>query len=573
MTKKRVVIVLGMHRSGTSAIARGLKALSIELGDNLLPPVEGNNDRGFWEDRDIYRLNERLLAKCASGWDRLSRLDEPLLLQDAFAPERREAAILLDRKTSKSPVFGFKDPRTSILLPFWKCVFEDLALEQSCIVAVRNPFEVAESLFKRDKLDPEIGLGLWLKYSWSSIVHSASMPRIAVSYSRLVEDPGGELARVASAFGLSAPSPASPEFIEYAGEFLSQELRHNRVSDNEVLRAQTIPPPIPDLYQRLLRWSECSPGEDLEIPSRLKSKVESYLAQSQSALALADRLKLTADTQTSKAVAAEKSRQELKVYAEQLQARLADKEKSVASLQLSQQDTQRLYLDAKSSGEILTARLEAADQKLAAAKADLDQRDKAIADLKQVNQAADQKLAAAKADLDQRDKAIADLKQVNQAADQKLAAAKADLDQHARDLTSVRAQSEADRVRLDSALEAEALLRQQAQNEARRLGAALKASEFDWKEKLRTEVTQKVSQANAQLSAEYGQVVERLKSELAEQSASARLLKQEVIEMRSSTSWRITRPARAIASRLGRKGSSASKLAQPNKQMLSSPED
>jgi len=545
MTKKRVVIVLGMHRSGTSAIARGLKALSIELGDNLLPPVEGNNDRGFWEDRDIYRLNERLLAKCASGWDRLSRLDEPLLLQDAFAPERREAAILLDRKTSKSPVFGFKDPRTSILLPFWKCVFEDLALEQSCIVAVRNPFEVAESLFKRDKLDPEIGLGLWLKYSWSSIVHSASMPRIAVSYSRLVEDPGGELARVASAFGLSAPSPASPEFIEYAGEFLSQELRHNRVSDNEVLRAQTIPPPIPDLYQRLLRWSECSPGEDLEIPSRLKSKVESYLAQSQSALALADRLKLTADTQTSKAVAAEKSRQELKVYAEQLQARLADKEKSVASLQLSQQDTQRLYLDAKSSGEILTARLEAADQKLAAAKADLDQRDKAIADLKQVNQAADQKLAAAKADLDQ----------------------------HARDLTSVRAQSEADRVRLDSALEAEALLRQQAQNEARRLGAALKASEFDWKEKLRTEVTQKVSQANAQLSAEYGQVVERLKSELAEQSASARLLKQEVIEMRSSTSWRITRPARAIASRLGRKGSSASKLAQPNKQMLSSPED
>ena len=47
-----IIAVLGMHRSGTSAVARGLKALGVDLGENLMPPVEGNNEKGFWEDRD-----------------------------------------------------------------------------------------------------------------------------------------------------------------------------------------------------------------------------------------------------------------------------------------------------------------------------------------------------------------------------------------------------------------------------------------------------------------------------------------------------------------------------------------
>ena len=544
MSKKRIFVILGMHRSGTSAMARGLKALSIELGDNLLPPVEGNNDRGFWEDRDIYRLNERLLAKSGSGWDRLASIDEPLLLNDAFAAERREAAVLLDGKTSRAPFFGFKDPRTSVLLPFWKCVFEDLGLEQSYIVAVRNPFEVAESLHKRDKLDTTLGLGLWLKYSWSAILNSAGKPRIAVSYSRLMEDPGGELGRLADAFGLRRPSPASPEFIEYVGEFLSTDLRHNRVSDNEVYRAQTIPPPIPDLYQRLQQWSERPPGEDLEIPPRLKTRIETYLSQSQSMLALGDRLKQTADAQTAKAVAAEKSRQELKVYAEQLQARVADKDKSIASLRQSEEDTKRLYADTRNTGEVLAAKLDAAEQRLADAQAKLQERDQTLASLKQAQLAADQKLADAQAKLQERES----------------------------ELGAVRNESDANSIRLKAALESEVSLREQAQAEARRYGSLVKLSESEWNTKHKTELANKVSQATSQISAEYSQVIERLKGELAEQSAAARLLKQEVLQLRSSTSWRITRPARAIASRFGSFGSSLKKSGASDRQQLSSPE-
>jgi len=58
--KKRIVVIIGMHRSGTSVIARGLKVLGVTLGDNLMPPGE-DNPKGYWEDLDINELNVELL--------------------------------------------------------------------------------------------------------------------------------------------------------------------------------------------------------------------------------------------------------------------------------------------------------------------------------------------------------------------------------------------------------------------------------------------------------------------------------------------------------------------------------
>lgn len=366
MSKKRIVVILGMHRSGTSAMARGLKALNVELGDNLLPPVANNNERGFWEDRDIYRLNERLLAKAGNGWDRLAAIDSGVLIRDEFAAERREAAQLLDQKLAASPVFGFKDPRTSVLLPFWKCVFEDLELDESYLIAVRNPFEVAESLSKRDRFDADFGITLWLKYSWAAIIHSTGKRRLAVGYPRLIDDPALQLARLSAAFNLPLPARASPEYLEYAAEFLSPDLRHNRVSDKEVFRSQSIPGVVSEFYQILLNWCGAPPGEDLEIPPKLKTKIDAYLAQSQSLLALTDRLKISADAQTAKATAAEKSRLELKVYAEQLQGRLAEREKIISELKSASGEALRHKAESQAAAETLAAKLEAAESRIAA---------------------------------------------------------------------------------------------------------------------------------------------------------------------------------------------------------------
>lgn len=73
---KKLIVVLGMHRSGTSAITRGLQVLGVNLGDNLMPPVEGNNAKGFFEDLDLNALNVELLQTLRSDWDYLSPIED-----------------------------------------------------------------------------------------------------------------------------------------------------------------------------------------------------------------------------------------------------------------------------------------------------------------------------------------------------------------------------------------------------------------------------------------------------------------------------------------------------------------
>lgn len=286
--KPRIIAVLGMHRSGTSAIARSLKALGVDLGDNLFGPIAGDNDKGFWEDADLQKFNERLLAKLGSGWNRISPIDAGRLVQDEFKSERFEASTLLERKFADAPVFGFKDPRTSVLLPFWRCIFDDLGVDHQYIIALRNPLEVAESLRKRDRLELSHALALWLKYSWASIEHSAGQRRICVSYAGMLADPAAELARIATAFDLSVPSRTSPAFTEFATDFLSPDLRRNRISVRELERAASVPKIAKELFAAMAAWSELPAGEEPALPPRLGRQIEAFWAGSRQVLELSD---------------------------------------------------------------------------------------------------------------------------------------------------------------------------------------------------------------------------------------------------------------------------------------------
>ena len=66
MTTSRAVLLLGMHRSGTSVVARGLQALSVYLGDDFLDK-QPENPTGYWEDKGIVDLNERVLDELGCG--------------------------------------------------------------------------------------------------------------------------------------------------------------------------------------------------------------------------------------------------------------------------------------------------------------------------------------------------------------------------------------------------------------------------------------------------------------------------------------------------------------------------
>lgn len=225
-TGKRIVVVLGMHRTGTSAIARGLKALGVELGERLMPPVEGNNEKGFWEDVDTHTLDSDLLQHLGLGWDSLGPIDGKVLMRDDLGEFRERAVALLRGKLADVTVFGLKDPRISRLLPFWKVAFDQVGAEVSYVISARHPLSVARSLNRRDRMDAETSHYLWLDHFAACMRDSEGARRVVVDYDLLMANPEKQLRRVANALGLPF-DPESDEFKEYAKEFLADDLRHS----------------------------------------------------------------------------------------------------------------------------------------------------------------------------------------------------------------------------------------------------------------------------------------------------------------------------------------------------------
>ena len=146
-SSKKIIVVLGMHRSGTSALTRGLQTLGVDLGDRLMPPLAENNEKGFWEDLDINALNLEMLDFLNKDWHFLSPIqlsDVDILCKNGYETRALE---LLRKKTSNTEIFGFKDPRVTKLLPFWMVVFRKSELDVNYIITLRHPLSVCKYLW------------------------------------------------------------------------------------------------------------------------------------------------------------------------------------------------------------------------------------------------------------------------------------------------------------------------------------------------------------------------------------------------------------------------------------------
>ena len=297
MTTKKLIVVLGMHRSGTSALTRGLAALSVQLGGNLMPAAKGVNEKGFWEDLDIYRLNERILRKLGTSWHNLSCVDIDRIADHGFSEERSEAIDLLNQKTHKNGAFAFKDPRTAILLPFWQSVFKQVKISEYYLVSVRNPLEVAQSLLKRDSMDSVKGVVLWAKHVASILQYTEGKKRLFVSYSALMASPDRQLERIASAFSLPMPPSDTIAFKEYVTEFLDDSLRNHKFANEELIASNVVPDDIKRLYKIVDEWSKLSPHSNATMKPEDVRRTEDYLRCVEPLCQYADRLSETLSRQ------------------------------------------------------------------------------------------------------------------------------------------------------------------------------------------------------------------------------------------------------------------------------------
>lgn len=243
----KLIVVLGAHRSGTSAITRALTVLGVELGNNHLP-ADYRNEKGYWEDQDIQQFNDEILSSLSSEWHHLSPIspDSYQTLMSSGYYER--AAEMLGKKCDGFDVYGIKDPRMTKLLPFWIEVFGLLGRDVRFVIALRHPLSVAKSLQKRDGFDRRHGYHLWFVYMALAAAHSTRYPSVIVDYDKLLAQPECQIERMAEACDLRA----NPERLTYyVSEFLDVSLRHSVGKQSDLVQDADCPGPIQRFYPKL----------------------------------------------------------------------------------------------------------------------------------------------------------------------------------------------------------------------------------------------------------------------------------------------------------------------------------
>lgn len=178
------ILILGMHRSGTSLAARLVNMMGAYFGpEGLSLGFSSDNPKGFWERRDILQINRALLRHFGCNWFRVDGWDDTKLgtLPAPLTRSIRQAVLELDAHRP----WMVKDPRLCITLPCWRPWLE----APVAVVATRHPLSVARSLELRNAIPVEYGLALWEHHAVGIIRHAHDLPRAHVSFEAMLSDP------------------------------------------------------------------------------------------------------------------------------------------------------------------------------------------------------------------------------------------------------------------------------------------------------------------------------------------------------------------------------------------------
>lgn len=152
----KTVVVLGMHRSATSLVAKGL-AGEISMGTTMLE-TQPCNPNGFYENKYFVEMNEILLANAGGTWDHPPKRTD-IIVANVHMKESIKALV---RREQCRPIWGWKDPRTVLTID----LYMPFLVNPHFVCVYRDPHDVAQSLLRRGDMGYMEGLALCVDYNW-----------------------------------------------------------------------------------------------------------------------------------------------------------------------------------------------------------------------------------------------------------------------------------------------------------------------------------------------------------------------------------------------------------------------
>lgn len=252
-TGRLAVLVLGMHRSGTSALARVLSMLGCDLPATLLMANE-TNVNGHWESDVLREFNDEVLASAGSDWADWAAFDTRWYQSPVALQYQGRIAGLVAQEYGNSPLFVLKDPRNCRLGKLWIGALQQGGIEPLVVMPVRHPLEVADSLAVRNAMDRGTTVLLWLRHVLDAEAASRGLRRMTCSYSQLLENWSGLARRLEEGLGIVWPR-MSAATAEQVDAFIAPDARHARHSEDAILDNPLVSHWIRDTYAILMRWA------------------------------------------------------------------------------------------------------------------------------------------------------------------------------------------------------------------------------------------------------------------------------------------------------------------------------
>lgn len=255
------VIVLGMHRSGTSSLAGMLDGLGCRGPATPMPGTDANAT-GYFESLPVFRLNDSILAALGSRWDDWRPLRSDVHLSPRLAEFHDRACDVIKAEYGDSSLIYLKDPRISMLLPFWQQVLQAVGFNSVYLHTHRSPSEIAASLQRRDEIDPGLSLLAWVSQVLQAERHSRGHTRHFTSYETLLHDPAAVAEAAEVTFGFPWPRP-----VDAGVGRVNRTLRHHDSGARAALEDARVPELVRQTLEILERW--VAQGEQVEDYPRL----------------------------------------------------------------------------------------------------------------------------------------------------------------------------------------------------------------------------------------------------------------------------------------------------------------
>ena len=222
--KQTCILILGMHRSGTSALTGLLSMCDVYLGSELMA-ANFANEKGYFENNKICKLNENLLLQIDSSWDdvffneqKLEKITSSRILKD-----------LIETEFKYCDIFAIKDPRLVFLFPVYIKILNELNINVKIIIPYRNPLEVASSLAKRNAFCLEKSMTLWACHMLLAEKFTRKFPREFVCFNALMKNPEMIINSISKNLKLALNKKYLENKEEIHG-FIEPSLKHHNIS-------------------------------------------------------------------------------------------------------------------------------------------------------------------------------------------------------------------------------------------------------------------------------------------------------------------------------------------------------